>query len=79
MEGNFGVGEFILLVEENLANSLHSQNKIIIICSVKHQFSDIGLCNQLLMKHKRCILKQTRSFAGNILKSRTLANRDKLQ
>ena len=77
MEGNFGVGEFILLAEENLANSFHSQNKIY-NTSVKHQFLDIGSCNQLSMKHKWCILKQTHSFAGNILKRRTLANRDKL-
>ena len=45
---------------------------------VKYQFSDIGSSNQLSMKHKWCIFKQTRSFAGNILERRTLASRDKL-
>ena len=46
--------------------------------SVKYQFSDIGSSNQLSTKHKRCIFKQTRLFAGNIPERRTLANRDKL-
>ena len=49
-----------------------------LVCSIKCQFSDIGWSNQLSMKHKRCIFKQTHLFAGNILERRTLANRDKL-
>ena len=39
--------------------------------SIKYQFSDIRWSNQLSTKHKRCIFKQTRSFAGNILERRT--------
>ena len=54
---------------ENAFNAHHS---------IKYLFLDIGSCNQLSMKHKWCILKQTHSFAGNIPKRRTFADRDKL-
>ena len=60
----------IYIGEENLVNYIPF--------SVKYQFSDIGWSNQLSTKHKRCIFKQTRSFAGNILERRTHANKDKL-
>ena len=50
----------------------------VLIFSVKYQLLNIVLCNQLSMKHKSCIFKQTRSFVGNILERRTLANTDKL-
>ena len=46
--------------------------------NVKYQLSDIGLCNQLSTKHKRCIFKQSCSFAGNILERIALANRNAL-
>ena len=41
--------------------------------NVKYQLSDIRSCNQLSMKYKRCIFKQTCSFAGNILERIALA------
>ena len=42
------------------------------------QLSDIRSCNQLSMKHKRCIFKQTCSFVGNILERIALAYRNEL-
>ena len=37
------------------------------------------MCNQLSIKHKWSIFKQTHSFVGNNLERRILANRSKLQ
>ena len=46
------------------------------IVSDKHEWH--MMCNQLSIKHKPSIFKQTHSFAGNNLERRILANRGKL-
>ena len=63
----------------NYTQHVYTLHDIGQVARVKYQFLDIGWSNQLSTKHKRCIFKQTRLFAGNILERRTLANRDKLE
>ena len=45
---------------------LADHSLIFAIDSVSHQLLAIGTRNQLLMEQKRCIFKQTRSFAQNL-------------